>query len=108
MTQITAEMVKALRAKTDQPMMECKKALTEASGDEEKAVATERTFVMVKPDGVERRLVGEVIGRLERKGLTLCNMRMLKIDEDLARRHYAEHIERVSRLVPWLRRGNRR
>jgi nucleoside-diphosphate kinase len=70
-------------------------------------VATERTFVMVKPDGVERRLVGEVIGRLERKGLTLCNMRMLKIDEDLARRHYAEHIEKpfFGDLLAFITRG---
>ena len=46
---------------------------------------------MVKPDGVARRLVGEVIGRLERKGLTLENARMLTIDDALAKRHYAEH-----------------
>lgn len=51
----------------------------------------EHTFVMVKPDGVRRGLVGEVIGRLERKGLQLVRMRMLTIDEDLAGRHYAEH-----------------
>jgi nucleoside-diphosphate kinase len=51
----------------------------------------ERTFVMVKPDGVARSLVGEVIARLERKGLTLENARMLTIDDALARRHYAEH-----------------
>ena len=51
----------------------------------------EHTFVMVKPDGVRRRLVGEVISRLEGKGLTLVRMRLLTIDEDLAGRHYAEH-----------------
>ena len=51
----------------------------------------EHTFVMVKPDGVRRGLVGEVIGRLERKGLRLERMRMLTIDEQLAGRHYAEH-----------------
>ena len=51
----------------------------------------EHTFVMVKPDGVRRHLVGEVISRLERKGLTLERMRLLTIDEDLASRHYAEH-----------------
>jgi nucleoside-diphosphate kinase len=55
---------------------------------------SENTFVMVKPDGVARGLVGEVIGRLERKGLRLTRIRMLTIDEDLARRHYAEHVER--------------
>lgn len=55
---------------------------------------SEHTFVMVKPDGVRRGLVGEVIGRLERKGLRLERIRMLDIDEDLARRHYAEHVEK--------------
>lgn len=55
---------------------------------------SENTFVMVKPDGVVRGLVGEVIGRFERKGLRLTRIRMLTIDEDLARRHYAEHVER--------------
>jgi nucleoside-diphosphate kinase len=55
---------------------------------------SENTFVMVKPDGVSRGLVGEVISRFERKGLRLARIRMLTIDEDLARRHYAEHVER--------------
>jgi nucleoside-diphosphate kinase len=54
----------------------------------------EHTFVMVKPDGVKRGLVAEVIGRFERKGLQLEQMRMLQIDEDLAGRHYAEHTEK--------------
>ncbi len=57
-------------------------------------MATESTFVMVKPDGVRRGLVGDVISRFERKGLTLDKMRMLTIDEDLASRHYAEHVEK--------------
>ena len=55
----------------------------------------ESTFVMVKPDGVRRRLVGEVISRFERKGLVLRRMRMLTIDDDLAGRHYAEHTEKA-------------
>ena len=50
---------------------------------------------MVKTDGVRRRLVGEIIGRFERKGLTLEKIRLLTIDEDLARRHYAEHVDRA-------------
>ena len=54
----------------------------------------ENTFIMVKPDGVRRGLIGEVIGRLEAKGLTLENMRMLKIDDELASRHYAEHVDK--------------
>src|SRR5680860_139651 len=57
-------------------------------------MAVENTYVMVKPDGVRRQLVGEVISRLETKGFTLENIRMLTIDEDLATRHYAEHIDR--------------
>jgi nucleoside-diphosphate kinase len=61
---------------------------------EDPIVAVESTYVMIKPDGVARGLVGEVIGRFERKNLTLTKMRMLTIDEALARRHYAEHTER--------------
>lgn len=57
-------------------------------------MAEERTFVMIKPDGVVRGLVGEIISRFERKGLRLEEMRMLTFDEDLARRHYAEHVEK--------------
>ena len=70
-------------------------------------MATERTFVMVKPDGVERALVGEVISRFERKNLRLERMRMLTIDEDLARRHYAEHVEKpfFPELLAFITRG---
>lgn len=57
-------------------------------------MAVEHTFVMVKPDGVRRAIVGEVVSRFERKGLKLEKMRMLQIDEDLAGRHYAEHTEK--------------
>ena len=57
-------------------------------------MAVERTFIMVKPDGVERGLVGEVIARFERKGLILEQARVLSIDEALARRHYAEHVDK--------------
>ena len=55
-------------------------------------MATENTFIMVKPDGVARGLVGEVISRFERKGLKLERIRGLTITEDLARTHYAEHV----------------
>ena len=51
----------------------------------------ERTLVLVKPDGVRRGLVGEVISRFERLGLRITAMRLLTVDEDLASRHYAEH-----------------
>ncbi len=51
----------------------------------------EQTFLMVKPDGVQRGLVGNVISRLENKGFKLVAMKMLLIDKDLAARHYGEH-----------------
>lgn len=57
-------------------------------------MAIENTFIMVKPDGVSRGLVGEVVSRFERKGLTLENVRGLTITEDMARTHYAEHVEK--------------
>lgn len=57
-------------------------------------MAVEHTFIMVKPDGVARGLVGEVISRFERKGLRLERIRGLQIDEDRARTHYAEHVEK--------------
>jgi nucleoside-diphosphate kinase len=51
----------------------------------------QQTLVLIKPDGVERGLVGEVIGRIERKGLTLAALELKHVSEELARRHYAEH-----------------
>lgn len=50
---------------------------------------------MVKPDGVRRGLVGEIVSRFERKGLKLERARTLTIDEDMARRHYAEHVDKA-------------
>lgn len=54
----------------------------------------ERTFVAIKPDGVQRGLIGDVISRLERRGLKLVAIRLMQVDEDLASRHYAEHVDR--------------
>src|SRR5438105_1316456 len=51
----------------------------------------ERTFVMVKPDGIERRLVGEIIRRFENRGLRLIGMKMLQPDRALAEKHYEVH-----------------
>ncbi|MFL5758784.1 MAG: nucleoside-diphosphate kinase [Thermomicrobiales bacterium] len=51
----------------------------------------ERTLVIVKPDGVQRGLIGEVIGRLERRGLKIVAMDLRQIDRALAEQHYAEH-----------------
>lgn len=53
--------------------------------------AAERTFVMVKPDGVHRGVVGEIISRLEERGLKLVAARFMQIDRDLAETHYGEH-----------------
>ena len=52
---------------------------------------TERTLLLVKPDGVERRLVGEILGRVERKGLTIAALELRTVSDKLARSHYAEH-----------------
>jgi nucleoside-diphosphate kinase len=54
----------------------------------------ERTLVLLKPDCVQRRLVGEIIGRFERKGLNVVAMKMLRVTPDLAKQHYAEHVEK--------------
>jgi nucleoside-diphosphate kinase len=51
----------------------------------------ERTLVLIKPDGVRRGLIGEVVGRLERKGLTILAMELRTLDRDTASRHYGEH-----------------
>jgi nucleoside-diphosphate kinase len=51
----------------------------------------ERTLVLAKPDAVQRGLAMEVMGRLERRGLKIVAMKLMRIDEGLARRHYAEH-----------------
>ena len=57
---------------------------------------TERTLVLIKPDAVRRGLVGEVLGRFERKGLTLAAMDLRTMDGETADRHYADHVEQ-----PW-------
>lgn len=54
----------------------------------------ERTFVMVKPDGVQRGLIGDIVARFERKGFTLVAAKFLLVSPALAQEHYAEHKER--------------
>ncbi|MCI2415517.1 MAG: nucleoside-diphosphate kinase [Candidatus Aramenus sp.] len=54
-------------------------------------MATQRTFVMIKPDGVKRKLVGEIISRIERKGLNIVAMKMVQINRERAEELYAEH-----------------
>ncbi len=54
----------------------------------------ERTFVMVKPDGVQRGLIGEIVSRFEDRGLKLVAGKVMQIDDELAREHYAEHVDK--------------
>jgi len=51
-------------------------------------------LVLVKPDGVQRGLIGEIISRLERRGLKLVGMKLMQVDDALARQHYGEHVDR--------------
>jgi nucleoside-diphosphate kinase len=55
-------------------------------------VSTEKTLILVKPDGVARGLVGEVISRIEAKGYAIDSLRMLQADRALLEQHYAEHV----------------
>lgn len=57
-------------------------------------MAIERTLVLCKPDAVQRGRVGDVIGRLEQKALKIVGLKLMRVDEDLADRHYAEHLEK--------------
>ena len=55
----------------------------------------EQTLVLVKGDGVRRRLVGEIISRIEARGLDIVDMKLMEVDSDLAEEHYAEHREKL-------------
>ena len=55
---------------------------------------TERTLVLIKPDGVQRRVIGEIISRIERKGLSVAALELKNVDNDLAAAHYAEHSDK--------------
>lgn len=67
----------------------------------------ERTFVMIKPDGVKRGLIGPIITRFEQKGFQLAAMKLMSIDRPLAERHYGEHRDRpfFGELVDFLTSG---
>jgi nucleoside-diphosphate kinase len=67
----------------------------------------ERTLVLVKPDAMARGLAGEIVGRLERRGLTLAEARLVTVDRDLAETHYAEHREKpfFGELVEFITSG---
>lgn len=58
-------------------------------------MSNEKTLVLVKPDGVNRGLVGEVISRIEAKGYSIDALRMLNADRELLEQHYAEHVGKV-------------
>jgi nucleoside-diphosphate kinase len=57
-------------------------------------VPLERTLVLVKPDGIRRALTGEIVSRLERRGLVLRGAKLVHVGRELAERHYAEHAEK--------------
>ena len=67
----------------------------------------ERTFLMVKPDGVQRNLVGEIVGRFESKGYQLVGAKLMQITQELAEQHYGEHKERpfFGELVDFITSG---
>ncbi|MFD3446106.1 nucleoside-diphosphate kinase [Microbacteriaceae bacterium 4G12] len=54
----------------------------------------EKTFLMVKPDGVQRNLIGEIVSRFEKKGFQLVGAKLMQISKETAEKHYAEHKER--------------
>jgi nucleoside-diphosphate kinase len=68
---------------------------------------SQRTLILVKPDGVERSIIGDVISRIERKGLKVVALELRTIDTDTARAHYAEHAERpfFGELVDFITSG---
>ncbi len=67
----------------------------------------EKTFLMVKPDGVQRNLIGEIVGRFERKGFQLVGAKLMLISNELAEQHYGEHKERpfFGELVDFITSG---
>ncbi len=54
----------------------------------------EKTFAMIKPDAVQRGLVGTIIGRYEAKGLRIAGMKIMQVTDEIAKQHYAEHVEK--------------
>ena len=54
----------------------------------------EKTFVMIKPDGVQRNLIGKIISRFEEKGLKIAALKLMRLDEKTAREHYKEHVNK--------------
>ena len=67
----------------------------------------ERTLVLIKPDGVQRGLIGEIMGRLERRGLRLAGLKFVQVSSELAAQHYAEHEGKAfyAGLLQYIRSG---
>lgn len=67
----------------------------------------EKTFIMVKPDGVQRGLIGEIVRRFEQKGFQLVGSKLMQISDELAQEHYGEHKERpfFGELVDFITSG---
>lgn len=67
----------------------------------------EKTFIMIKPDGVQRNLIGEIVSRFEQKGFTLVGGKLMSVSRELAEQHYAEHKERpfFGELVDFITSG---
>lgn len=67
----------------------------------------EKTFLMVKPDGVQRNLIGEIVSRFEKKGFQLVGAKLINVSRELAEKHYAEHKERpfFGELVDFITSG---
>ncbi|MGF0469331.1 nucleoside-diphosphate kinase [Lysinibacillus fusiformis] len=70
-------------------------------------MAIEQTFLMVKPDGVERQVVGDIVDRFERRGFLMKGAKLMVIPKELAEKHYAEHAERpfFGELVDFITSG---
>jgi len=67
----------------------------------------ERTFLMVKPDGVQRNLIGKIVERFERKGFQLVGAKLMQVSTELAEKHYQEHVEKpfFGELVEFITSG---
>ena len=70
-------------------------------------MAIEKTFLMVKPDGVERQVIGDIVDRFERRGFVLRGAKLMTASRELAEKHYAEHAERpfFGELVDFITSG---
>ncbi len=54
-------------------------------------ITKQKTLVIIKPDGIQKNIIGEIISRIEKKGLKILNMKMMKLSRELAEKHYEEH-----------------